>query len=155
MSKSRTSLVALTGLALVAAAVLFAGTPAGADNGPNHRVRNLNFGVSGGNVNDISRQFCCSGTLGALIQDTNATQYILSNNHVLGLADRAQVGDDVSQPGRIDANCQITTVVADFTTAPPLTQNVDAAIAQLRPGLMNPTGSIEDIGTISSTIRSP
>ena len=153
MSKLRNSLVALTILAVVAAAALVGGTPAGADNGPEHRVRNLNFGVSGGNVNDVSRSFCCSGTLGALIQDTLGTQYILSNNHVLGLADRAQPGDDVSQPGRIDANCQVTTVVADFTTAVPLTQNVDAAIAQLRTGLMNPTGEIEDVGTISSTIR--
>ena len=155
MSKLRNSLVGLTGVALVAAAALVGSTPAGADNGPAHRVRNLNFGVSGGNVNDRSRQFCCSGTLGALIQDNLGTQYILSNNHVLGLADRAQAGDDVSQPGMIDANCQVTTVVADFTTAPPLTQNVDAAIAQLRPGLMNSNGAIEDIGTISSTIRSP
>src|ERR671916_143779 len=112
MSKLRNSLVALTGLALVAAAALLSTAPVGADNGPNHRVRNLNFGVSGGNVNDVSRLYCCSGTLGALIQDTNATQYILSNTHGLGLADRAVAGDDVSQPGRIDANCQVTTVVA-------------------------------------------
>lgn len=155
MSKLRNSLVALTCLALVAAAALFSSTPVGADNGPAHRVRNLNFGVSGGNVNDRSRSFCCSGTLGSLIQDTNGTQYILSNNHVVGLADRAVAGDDISQPGMIDANCQVTTVVADFTTAVPLTQNVDAAIAQLRTGQMNATGAIEDIGTISSAVRSP
>jgi hypothetical protein len=152
MSKLRNSLIALTGLTLVAAAALLSGTPAGADSGPAHRVRNLNFGVSGGNVNDISRSFCCSGTLGSLITD-GTTQYILSNNHVLGLADTAAVGDDVSQPGRIDANCQVTTVVADFTTAVPLTNNVDTAIAALRPGMMNSNGAIEDIGTISSSIR--
>ena len=134
---------------------LMAGPSLFADGGANHRVRNLNYGVSGGNVNDISRRFCCSGTLGSLVQDTLGVQYILSNNHVLGLAGAATVGDDVSQPGRIDNNCQIATVVADFTVAPALSSGVDAAIAQLRPGLMNSTGAIEDIGTISSVVKLP
>ncbi|HJQ69935.1 MAG TPA: hypothetical protein VKA70_13240 [Blastocatellia bacterium] len=126
-----------------------------ADNGPNHRVRNLNFGVSGGNVNDSSRRFCCSGTLGALLTDNLGTQYILSNNHVMGLSGSAVAGQDISQPGLIDSNCQVSTVVADFTVAPALSSNVDAAIAQLRPGLMNGTGAIEDIGAISSVVRAP
>ena len=143
--------------AIPAIAVMFltAGSSLFADGGPNHRVRNLNYGVSGGNVNDISRRFCCSGTLGSLVRDTLGVQYILSNNHVLGLAGNATVGDDVSQPGRIDNNCQIATVVADFTVAPALSSGVDCAIAQLRPGLMNSTGAIEDIGTISSVVKLP
>ncbi|HWP41642.1 MAG TPA: hypothetical protein VNO14_00305 [Blastocatellia bacterium] len=134
---------------------LLAGSSMLADNGANHRVRNLHFGVSGGNVNDITRRFCCSGTLGALVQDSNGTQYILSNNHVMGLSGRARPGDDISQPGLIDNNCDVATVVADFTVAPPLSQNVDCAIAQLRPGQMDGTGFIEDIGTISSTVQNP
>src|SRR5918993_2480043 len=73
-------------------------TTSRADNGPEHRVRNLNFGVSGGNVNDATRRFCCSGTLGALVTDGTA-QYILSNNHVLARADQASPGEHVSQPG--------------------------------------------------------
>jgi hypothetical protein len=117
-----------------------------ADGGANHRVRNLNLGVSGGNVNDTTRRFCCSGTLGALVSH-NGTQYILSNNHVLGRSDQAVAGEDVSQPGRIDLNCNVGTIVADFTVAPPLgPSNVDAAIAQLRAGQMDSTGEIEDIG---------
>jgi len=129
--------------------------PMVADGGANHQVRTLQFGSSGGNVNDQTRRFCCSGTLGALVQDTIGTQYILSNNHVLGLSGRASAGDDVSQPGLIDSNCQVSTVVADFTVAPPLSSGVDAAIAQLRPGQMDSTGSILDIGTISSVVRTP
>ena len=140
--------------ALVATLLLF-GTllPSGsADGGANHRVRNLRFGVSGGNVNDSTRRFCCSGTLGALITD-GTNQYILSNNHVLARSGQAVVGEDVSQPGLIDTNCNIATVVADFTGAPLLgPSNVDAAVAQLRPGLMDSTGFIEDIGVPSSTI---
>ncbi len=126
-----------------------------ADNGPNHRVRNLHFGVSGGNIKDTSRRFCCSGTLGSLVRDTQNVQYILSNNHVLGLAGSASVGDDISQPGLINNGCQLPPIVADFTAAPALNSNVDAAIAELRPGQMDGTGFIEDIGTISSVVKAP
>ena len=125
-----------------------------ADGGANHQKRNLNFGVSGGNVNDRSRAFCCSGTLGALVTD-GTTQYVLSNNHVLGRSDQATAGEDISQPGMIDNNCNPGTIVADFTTAVPLGNNVDAAIAQLRSGTMNSTGAIEDIGVPSSTVVAP
>jgi hypothetical protein len=127
-----------------------------ADGGPNHRVRNMNFGVSGGNVNDSTKRFCCSGTLGALLRDNNNNLYILSNNHVLGLSGQANPGDDISQPGLIDSNCQISTVVADFAAAPALgPSNVDAAIAQLRPGMMDTSGEIEDIGVPSSIVATP
>jgi hypothetical protein len=129
--------------------------PGRADGGPNHRVRNLRLGVSGGNINDATRRFCCSGTLGALVTN-GAAQFILSNNHVLARGNQAVVGEDVSQPGLIDTNCQVATIVADFTLAPPLeASNVDAAIAQLRPGTMDPTGAIEDIGVPSSTTVNP
>lgn len=140
-------------IAFAIVAFLISGTlpaPSFADNGPNHRVRNLNFGVSGGNVNDRSARFCCSGTLGALLTD-GTNQYILSNNYVLGRSDGATAGDDVSQPGLIDSNCNVATVVGDFTVASPLGSNVDAAIAQLRPGTMDSTGFVEDIGVPSST----
>src|SRR5215510_821711 len=143
-------------LALVATLLLFSSllTSGLADNGPNHRVRNQHFGVSGGNVNDASSRFCCSGTLGSLITD-GTNQYILSNNHVLARGDQANAGEDISQPGLIDNNCNIATVVADFTGAAALGSNVDAAVAQLRAGQMDATGFIEDIGVPSSTIVNP
>lgn len=126
-----------------------------ADGGGNHRTRNQRFGVSGGNVNDASRSFCCSGTLGALISD-GTSQYILSNNHVLARSDQAVVGEDVSQPGLIDNGCRIGAVVADFAGAAPLgPSNVDAAVALLRPGQMDSSGAIEDIGVPGNTIAVP
>lgn len=142
--------------ALVATLVLFSSllTAGLADGGANHQVRNLHFGVSGGNVNDVSRAFCCSGTLGALITDGN-TQYILSNNHVLGRTDQAVAGEDVSQPGLIDNSCDIATVVADYTGAAPMGSNVDAAVAELRAGQMDSSGFIEDIGVPGNTIVNP
>ncbi len=143
--------------ALVATLLLFSSllTAGLADGGPNHRVRNQHFGVSGGNVNDASRSFCCSGTLGALITD-GTNQYILSNNHVLGRSGQAVAGEDVSQPGLIDNGCRISTVVADYSGAAVLgSSNVDAAVAQLRPGTMDSSGFIEDIGVPSSSIVAP
>jgi hypothetical protein len=114
----------------------------------------MHFGVSGGNVNDITKAFCCSGTLGSLVTD-GTTKYILSNNHVLARVDQAVAGEDVSQPGLIDNSCRVATVVADFTIASPLGSNVDAALAQLRTGTMDGTGFIEDIGVPSSTTLAP
>jgi hypothetical protein len=119
-----------------------------------YQSRNQHFGVSGGNVNEIGHAFCCSGTLGSLLTD-GTTQYILSNNHVLARSDQAAPGEDISQPGLIDNQCQPATIVADFTAAPALGSNVDAAIAQLIPGQMDSTGFIEGIGTISSTVAAP
>lgn len=149
--RARTCLIVLTVLGIVVAGSL---APSLADNGPNHRVRNQRFGVSGGNVNDRTSRFCCSGTLGALVTD-GTTNYILSNNHVLGRSDQAVAGEDVSQPGLIDSNCNVATVVADFTAFSPIGSNVDAAIAQLRPGTMDGTGAIEDIGVISRAVVAP
>src|SRR5215213_9036963 len=139
--------------ALVATLLLFSSLlPSGlADGGANHKSRNQHFGISGGNVNDHSSAFCCSGTLGSLITD-GSTQYILSNNHVLARSDQAVAGEDVSQPGLIDNSCRVATLVADFTGAAPLGSNVDAAVAQLRPGQMDSTGFIEDIGVPGSSI---
>ena len=141
---------------IVATLLLFSSllTSGLADGGPNHRVRNLHLGVSGGNVNDETRRFCCSGTLGSLVTD-GTNQYILSNNHVLARGDQAAAGEDVSQPGLIDNNCAIATVVADFSGASPLGSNVDAAVAQLRPGQMEATGFIEDIGVPTSSVVNP
>jgi hypothetical protein len=138
-------------VALVGGSLL---TPGLADSGANHQKRNMHFGVSGGNVKDITRAFCCSGTLGSLVTD-GSTKYILSNNHVLARADQAVAGEDVSQPGLIDNSCRVATLVADFTIASPLGSNVDAALAQLRTGTMDGTGFIEDIGVPSSSVLAP
>ncbi|HEY8226601.1 MAG TPA: hypothetical protein VIG25_15080 [Pyrinomonadaceae bacterium] len=145
----------LVGLALIALLVCGSLATSGlADGGANHRVRNTHFGVSGGNVNDASRAFCCSGTLGALVT-FGTVQYILSNNHVLGRSDQAAAGEDISQPGLIDNGCRIATIVGDFTAAVPLGSNVDAAVAQLRAGTMDASGFIEDIGVPSNTTLAP
>jgi hypothetical protein len=146
------SLIALVALLVIVLACESLPLPTLADGGANHQIRNMHFGVSGGNVNDISRAFCCSGTLGSLLTD-GTNQYVLSNNHVLARTDQAVAGEDISQPGLIDNNCRAATIVADFAVAAPLGSNVDAAIAQLRTGAMDSTGYIEDIGVPGAPIN--
>jgi hypothetical protein len=123
-----------------------------ADSGANHRAVNSQFGTSGGNVNDISTLYCCSGTLGSLVKDEAGKQYILSNNHVLARSNSAAIGEHISQPGRIDNFCALPPLVADLSAYPSLSSNVDAAIAIITSG-MNTTGDIMDIGIPSSIVR--
>lgn len=127
-----------------------------ADSGAQHQQSSEFFGVSGGNVNDRSRAFCCSGTLGSLVADSAGNLYILSNNHVLARTNQAAAGEDISQPGAIDNGCRIAEIVGDLSAYPLLgSSNVDAAIAQLRPGAMSETGDILDIGIPSAATAAP
>lgn len=119
----------------------------------------IQLGTSGGWGDDLANGYCCGGTLGALIQ-VGETQYILSNYHVLeadivaggnGLV--AQTGDPVIQPGLIDVGCnaeaaQPVATLAKTSSLPD--SNVDAAIAQVIPGMVRTDGAILEIGTISS-----
>jgi hypothetical protein len=148
----------------------FVPLPIWADSGPAHRVDEpfpIQLGTSGGNIKDISKGFCYGGTLGALVKDASGNQYILSNNHVLARTNVAALGENIIQPGLIDQSpgCfkDSTDIVADlshfvsinFKTRTMHTNSVDAAIAQVRVGNVNPTGFIIDIGTLSSDTVAP
>src|SRR5215469_11919657 len=140
------TLLIVIALLCVGVALLMAAIP--------NQGRTQFFGSSGGNVNDISKLFCCSGTLGSLVKDSSGVQYILSNNHVLADTDQAAPGENISQPGLVDNNCKPATTVAHFTVAPHLGTNVDTAIAKLVTGTMNSGGSILGIGQPSTSIAS-
>lgn len=119
------------------------------------------LGSSGGNNGDFDAHGntiadCCSGTLGALVEDNNGRQYVLSNNHVLAKSDHAAVGDAIVQPGLIDNNCTPngvgpgTVPVATLSAWVPLKSaqtNVDAAIAQVASRTVAGDGSILELGT--------
>ena len=119
--------------------------PLGSSGGNNH-----DFDAHGNTISD-----CCSGTLGALIQDNAGRQYLLSNNHVLARSDHATVGDAIVQPGLIDNNCTPsgdgpgTIPVAALTTWLPLKStatNADAAIAQVASRTLDAGGGILELG---------
>jgi hypothetical protein len=120
----------------------------------------MQLGVSGGHNTDYDirgKQIadCCGGTLGSLIQDNNGRQFLLSNNHVLARSDQAALGDTIVQPGLIDNNCTPysdgpgTSPVGSLAGWLPLSSNstnADAAIAQVTPGAVDPSGSILELG---------
>ena len=149
----------------------FVPLPIWADSGPAHRVDEpfpIQLGTSRGNIKDISKGFCYGGTLGALVKDASGNQYILSNNHVLARTNVAALGENIIQPGLIDQSpgCfkDSTDIVADLsyfvsinfkTRGTMRTNAVDAAIAQVRVGNVDPTGFIIDIGTLSSDTVAP
>jgi hypothetical protein len=112
----------------------------------------IQLGTSGGWANDIANGFCCSGTLGSLVS-IGGTQYILSNYHVLE-GDGEPKGAPVIQPGLVDVRCNASAaqVVAHTSGIKSLpSSNVDAAIAPVMSGMVNPNGSILQIGTISKS----
>ncbi len=84
-----------------------------------------------------------------------ANQYVLSNNHVLARSDQSLPGETIIQPGLIDNGCTPygvgpgTTPVALLTGYPVLSSpstNVDAAIARVTPGAVDPRGNILELG---------
>jgi hypothetical protein len=119
----------------------------------------VQLGTSGSNVKDTNTSgtslFCCGGTLGSLVT-RNGTQYILSNTHVLARSDAAAVGEAITQPGLIEVNCDLTqtATVANLTQFANLeteshtaaSTNVDAAIAQIVSGRVDPSGNILYLG---------
>lgn len=129
------------------------------------QARPISLGVSGGNSQDLANGYCCSGTLGALVQK-NGQQFILSNTHVFagdwvagGNGSVAGVGDDINQSGLIDVGCQVIAadMVADLSDWAPINSidNVDAAIAAVRAGQVKSNGEILGIGTLASTTAQP
>ena len=124
----------------------------------------IELGTSGSNAKDFNTNAakhtttCCGGTLGSLVT-RGGVQYVLSNNHVLARSDAgtatngATAGDAIVQPGLIDTS---TCTTAGTTTVANLTQffnlqtspapNVDAAIAKVVSGTVDPTGKIVYLG---------
>lgn len=126
----------------------------------------LALGTSGGNDGDFDTYDdrkgnayvadCCGGTLGALVEDPQHNQYILSNNHVLAESDQGHRGDTIDQPGLIDGACTPLTrpgstlhAVGSLQYVAPLASkqtNVDAALALAYPGTVDASGSILQLG---------
>lgn len=139
------------GVTVFAAAALVA-MPAMAQN-TGKQTPPIQLGTSGGSANDISRFFCCGGTLGSLVLIDGAAS-ILSNNHVLARSGSAAAGEHIIQPGLIENGCSATglNVVATYNgNLVPLGSGVDTAVATVVAGQVNATGSILGIGVPCNT----
>jgi hypothetical protein len=154
----------------IAAAGIFALLASGASHAHAQTVcdqqsfqsRPIYLGTSGSNINSVGGGFCCGGTLGALVRDHSrrgATQYVLSNNHVLGRVNRGRPGEQIIQPGLVDQPSLCDQNVGD--TIATLSRNIpirfggagnfaDAAIAQVVSG--DVSDQILNIGPISGKI---
>lgn len=124
------------------------------------------LGTSGGNDGDYDTwddskgnsyvADCCGGTLGALVEDSQKNQYILSNNHVLAESDQGHIGDTIDQPGLIDGACTPLNrpgstlhpigTLRSFVPLASQQTNVDAALAAVAPGAVDAKGSILGLG---------
>jgi hypothetical protein len=166
-STATTWLVARVGSSSVVNAQLLLNTSGVSSNPATHEAQQLTtiqLGTSGGNNKDYDTSGnqivdCCSGTLGALVQDSASHYYVLSNNHVLARSDHAAVGDSIIQPGLIDNNCTPygegsgTTPVATLSTWLPLSSkstNADAAVARVNSGAIASNGNILELGSLQS-----
>jgi hypothetical protein len=136
------------------------GRPGGGVDTRSRQTRPIELGTSGGNATDLANGYCCSGTLGALVGKGN-TLYILSNTHVLagdsvagGNGTVSGTNDPVNQPGLVDVGCanissDYVARVSDWAVLG--SKNIDAAVAQIDPGDVDPSGAILGIGTLSSS----
>lgn len=126
----------------------------------------ISLGTSGGNIDSVSESFCCSGTLGALLQDQEGFQYILGSA-ILARANFGQIGDEITQPGTRDYICVPSefTVVANLAAFVPFKYHtskknvplneVSAAIALVHPGAVWSDGRILGIGPVNPLIAAP
>jgi hypothetical protein len=117
----------------------------------------ISLGVSGSIAGDTggagSSATCCGGTLGALVS-RGGNQYILGSSHVLARNDDGSVGDTIIQPGLIDSSCSTvdTTAVANLSqfvnleSPPTATPFVDAALAKVISGQVDPAGTVLQLG---------
>jgi hypothetical protein len=142
----------------------FKGAPGGGGgSGQAPQAAPVKMGTSGGWRYDLANGYCCGGTVGALIQK-GGSKYILSNYHVLyadivngGNSRVASAGDPVIQPGMIDVNCNaggslnIGTLVSNGGSLPMGGNAVDAGIALVTPGMVDETGAILNVGTLSAS----
>jgi hypothetical protein len=118
------------------------------------------LGTSGGWTYDSANDYCCGGTLGALVSIAGV-QHILSCAHVFegdtvtGANGRiCQTGDPIIQPGLIDVNCASSgaQTVATLVKKNSLTlSNTDCSVAKCVTGMVTVYGNILGIGVPSKT----
>ena len=136
----------------------------GATSAVSHKAKQtppVQLGTSGSWKFDLANGYCCSGTLGSLVTD-GTNKYVLSNWHVLysdivfgGNNIVARSGDSVVQPGLIDVSCNASNAQTVATLLDPSVggslpnANVDAGIAQIISNMVDTSGAILEIGTIS------
>lgn len=107
------------------------------------RQRPLRIGCSCGHVN------VTAGTLGAFgVHGASGRTVLLSNNHVLANENKGRQGDLILQPGAYDGGKRGSDAVAELLAfvpiLPGMNNEVDAAIAALRPDIAHDATRLTD-----------
>ena len=139
----------------------------GGSSGTAKQTPPVKMGTSGGWRYDLANGYCCGGTLGSLVQ-IGGQKFVMSNYHVLysdivngGNGRTRQPGDPVVQPGLIDVGCNaanaqnVATLVNGGGSLPDAgnPNAVDVGVAQVTSGMVDETGAILNVGTISASTR--
>lgn len=145
------------GSANTSASVVYPNDNANAQSAP------VKLGSSGGNTLDVGTKVCCIGTLGSLWTRADLPNpVILSNNHVFARSGQGNPGEAIDQPGQaacFNAPITVANLTQQATLIPAGTQqgrtgaapsNVDAAIALVVAGQVDPAGTILDLGATAS-----
>ncbi len=116
-------------------------------------ARPVPIGVSTGHPN------ITAGTIGCRVKDSNGNVFALSNNHVYADVNKAQIGDDILQPGPYDGGTAPDDVIGTLADYEPIALNgpdnyIDAAIAATDVNTVGTATPSDAYGTPSSTIKS-
>lgn len=144
----------MNGLALVLGVVL---SVASVDPGlalatGSYYSRPIPLGVCGGNHRARCNGECVTGTLGSTVKNSNGTQFILSNNHVIGLSNGAASGEDITQPGCVGTSDTVAHFKKFVTLYSDQNNYVDAAVAKVVSGDVSTDDDILNIGPVSGTV---
>ncbi len=116
-------------------------------------ARPVPIGVSTGHP-DIT-----AGTIGCRVKDAGGNVYALSNNHVYANVNKAQIGDNVLQPGPYDGGSDPADAIGTLYDYEPIALNgpdnyIDAAIAITDVNTVGTATPSDAYGTPSSAIKS-
>ncbi|MEN8006218.1 MAG: hypothetical protein ABFS42_04345 [Candidatus Krumholzibacteriota bacterium] len=139
--------------------VAMRGPPSSGSDHTAKQTAPIQLGTTGGWRYDLANGYCCGGTLGSLIQ-VGGTKRILSNYHVFeadivagGNGIVATTGDPIVHPGLIDIGCVATNgydVATLVVTSSLPNNNVDCSTANIITGMVDPSGAILEVGTLSA-----
>jgi len=117
---------------------------------PWHQRRNRPLRIGG----SIGHFAITAGTLGCFVRRRRGGEVlILSNNHVLADENRAGIGDDILQPGKVDGGRRPADRIGALAAAIRLRRRganeVDCAVASLRDGIVYDQTRLTGIGRLA------
>ncbi len=108
------------------------------------RTRPLHPGLS------IAHHRTTAGTLGAFVETVDSKLHMLSCNHALALANKAKIGDAITQPGSLDGGTKSDRVgsLHSFVNLTTMNNVADAAIASVDDDVFPDSFAIPAIGRL-------